>query len=128
MAGGIFPDRPFSWNIKCIIFTIIIAGGYWLLPHKNMYVLIFLLWIPYLALAWYDYYYDCQDKMKPTLFPFGRQIYLPFKPPDYKKEFDEMTPSQIKAMDNFDHITSWTILIIIIAIIIFLRKKIFFGK
>lgn len=111
MSGGIFPGRPFAWNIKCIIFTLIIAGGYWYLPRKNIWILIFLLWIPYVSLAWYDYSYDCLDKMKPTIFPFGRYIFLPFKPEGYKREFAKLPPEQIKQMDNIDHIFTWTILI-----------------
>ena len=115
MSGGIFPGRPFQFNIKCIIFTIIIAGGYWYLPRKNLYILLFLLWLPYIALAWYDYSYDCRDKMMPTLFPFGRYIFLPFKPSGYKAEFNKMPKEQIEMMDYVDHLTGWTILILIIA-------------
>lgn len=122
MAGGIFPGKSFAWNIKCIVFTAFIAGGYWYLPPKNVYVLIFLLWLPYVAMAWYDYAYDCKDKMMPTLFPFGRYIFLPFKPQGYKDAFDKMSPEQILSMDRLDHITTWTALVIII---FFLRKKIF---
>lgn len=114
MSGGIFPGRPFAWNIKCIIFTAIIAGGYWYLPRKNIWILIFLLWLPYVALAWYDYSYECLDKMKPTLFPFGRYIFLPFKPEGYKKEFQQMSSDQIQQMDNLDHVVTWTILIVAI--------------
>ena len=115
MSGGIFPGRPFQFNIKCIIFTIIIAGGYWYLPRKNLYILLFLLWLPYIALAWYDYSYDCRDKMMPTLFPFGRYIFLPFKPAGYKAEFNKMPKEQIEMMDYVDHLTGWTILILGIA-------------
>ena len=71
MSGGIFPGRPFEVNIKCVLFTMLIAGGYWYLPSKNLYILIFLLWSPYIAMAWYDYSYDCNDKLKYTLFPFA---------------------------------------------------------
>jgi hypothetical protein len=115
MSGGIFPDRPFSLNIKCIIFTIIIALGYWYLPYKNVYVLIFLLWLPYIALSWYDYAYDCEDKIQPTLFPYGRYIFLPFKPQGYKQEYDKLTPEQINKMNELDHNITWSIIILIIA-------------
>jgi hypothetical protein len=108
MAGGLFPGHPFALNIKCIIFTAILAGGYWFAPHKNLWVLSFLIWFPYIALAWYDYSYNCQDKLKPTLVPFGRYIWLPFKPPGYKKAFDELPPEQIQAMNKLDHIVLWT--------------------
>jgi hypothetical protein len=113
MSGGIFPGYPFKFNIKCIIFTIIIAGGYWYLPHKNIFILFFLLWFPYISLAWYDYMYHCsQNKMHPTLIPFGRYLFLPFKPPDYKNEFNKLPKNAITSMNNLDHLTGWTILII----------------
>jgi hypothetical protein len=114
MSGGIFPGHPFQFNLKCIIFTAIIAGGYWFLPPKNWAVLIFLLWLPYVAMAWYDYSYDCRDKLQPTAFPFGRWIFLPFKPQGYKDEFNKLTPEQIGTMDKIDHLTGWTILIVVL--------------
>lgn len=114
MSGGIFPNYPFAFNIKCVIFTIIIAGGYWFLPHKNWFILIFLLWLPYVALAWYDYSYNCKDKIQPTAFPFGRWIFLPFKPAGYKDEFNKLPPEAIQTMDNVDHLTGWTIVILVV--------------
>ncbi len=123
MSGGIFPNRPFALNIKCIIFTLAIAGGYWYLPHKNIYVLILLLWLPYIAMAWYDYHYDCKDKMQPTLIPFGRKIFLPFKPEGYKQEFNKMTPEQIAAMDKLDHNVGWTLVIAVLGYIIYKRAR-----
>ena len=110
MAGGLFPGHPFSLNVKCIIFTAVLAAGYWFAPHKNLWVLAFLIWFPYIALAWYDYMYDCRDKLKPTLVPFGREIWLPFKPPGYKEEFNKMPADQIAAMNKLDHVLFWTII------------------
>lgn len=111
MSGGIFPNYPFKFNIKCIIFTLIIAGGYWYLPYRNIFILFFLLWSPYIVLAWYDYMYRC-SQMSPTLIPFGRYIFLPFKPQDYKNKFNKLPKTAITSMDNLDHLTGWTILII----------------
>lgn len=111
MAGGIFPGKPFSFNVKCIVGTAVVAGGYWFLPPKNVWVLLGLLWLPYVAMAWYDYAYDCRDKMQPTLFPFGRYIFLPFKPPGYQAEFERMDASQIEAMDRLDHVVGWSLLV-----------------
>ena len=109
MAGGIFPGRPFRFNIKCIIFTVVLAAGYWYLPHKNPWVLAFLIWFPYIALAWYDWSYNCQDKLQPTIVPFGRYVWLPFKPPGYKEEFNELPQDKIEAMNKIDHIAGWTL-------------------
>jgi hypothetical protein len=109
MSGGFFPGRPFRFNIKCIIFTVILAAGYWYLPHKNPWVLAFLIWFPYIALAWYDWSYNCQDKLQPTIVPFGRYVWLPFKPRGYKEEFNQLPPEKIEAMNKLDHLVGWTL-------------------
>ena len=66
MAGGIFKGQPFVLNIKCIIFSLIcmallmfdpkiIPKGVW------TYFTLFLVFVvSYVALAWYDYFYDCE--------------------------------------------------------------------
>ena len=115
MAGGIFPGAPFKFNIKCVIFTALLAGGYWLLPHKNYFVLFFLLWFPYIAMAWYDYMYECRNKLGPTIVPFGRYMWLPFKPPAYQAEYNKMSESQIGLMSKVDHVVGWTIVILVLA-------------
>lgn len=117
MAGGIFPGKPFQFNLKCVIISLLLAGGYWTAPHKNIWVLFFLLWFPYIAIAWYDYMYDCQNKIQPTIVPFGRYIWLPFKPQGYKENFEKMADSQIKLMDRVDHTVGWTALIILLVFI-----------
>lgn len=122
MAGGIFPGKPFAFNLKCIIFTVILAAGYWFAPHKNLWVLAFLIWFPYIALAWYDYSYNCADKLQPTIIPFGRYLWLPFKPPGYKEEFDKMDPEQIKAMDKLDHVVGWSALAAGVSYLILSKK------
>jgi hypothetical protein len=115
MAGGIFPGAPFTFNIKCVIFSVALAGGYWFAPAKNYFVLFFLLWFPYLAMAWYDYMYDCRDKLGPTIVPFGRYIWLPFKPQQYQADFNKMSESQIGAMSRVDHLVGWTIVLLVLA-------------
>jgi len=115
MAGGIFPGAPFRFNIKCVIFTAMLAGGYWLLPPKNYFVLFFLLWFPYIAMAWYDYMYECRNKLGPTIVPFGRYMWLPFKPPQYQAEYNKMSESQIGTMSRVDHVVGWTIVILVLA-------------
>lgn len=115
-------SRSFNWNIKCVIFTLFIAGGYWYLPYRNIYILFFLLWLPYVSMAWYDYLYDCKYKMQPTLFPFGRYIFLPFKPYGYQEEFKEMDKKQIQRMDSLDHNLTWILFVSIIFYLVYLKK------
>ena len=121
MAGGIFPGHPFEFNLKCILFTAALAGGYWYLPPKNLWILVFLHWFPYIALAWYDYSYNCRDKLGPTVVPFGRYFWLPFKPQGYKDEFNKMADEQIQVMNKVDHLVGWTALISLL--VFYFRKK-----
>lgn len=53
-------------NWKCLVITAIIAGCYWFLPPKNKWILLILLYVPYLLIAWYDYFYICKRELGPT--------------------------------------------------------------
>lgn len=103
MAGGVF-ERPFSLNVKCIVASLLVAGGYWYLPPKSLGVVLFLFWASYVSLAWYDEMYDCEDRMRPTPIPLGRWFFLPFKPPGYKAEMATLSPRQVRVMDRVDHL------------------------
>jgi len=66
MAGGIFTSRPFELNIKCVIFSAIFIALYWFLPtvsQRNIFMLPLIFVVTYIALAWYDWYYDCDTRM-----------------------------------------------------------------
>lgn len=63
MAGGLF-GRPFAFNIKCIIFSLIIISLFFFSPViQNQYVsygVAFILFvISYVAMAWYDSIFNC---------------------------------------------------------------------
>lgn len=119
MAGGIaINGKPFALNPKCIFMSILLAGGYWWLPPKSYWVLAGILWSTYVGLSWYDAVYDCNDKMKPTVFPLGRIIFLPFKPQSYKAEMQNLTVEQIKIMDRVDHVAIFTLLFCAAVVII----------
>jgi hypothetical protein len=53
-------------NWKCLVFTLYSFLLYWVLPKHNKWILLSVLFFPYLILAWYDYYYSCQRNMGPT--------------------------------------------------------------
>ena len=63
MAGGIFVDRPFHPNPKCILFAGALMGSYWYLPHKNPFLLPLIFIVGYITMAWYDYLYECKSKL-----------------------------------------------------------------
>lgn len=112
MAGGIF-ERPFALNVKCIVFTFLVAAGYWYAPRRSFPILVLTLIVPYIAMAWYDEFYQCEDQLQPTIVPFGRAVFLPFKPPGYRKRYEELvSPRQKNVMRQFDHALLWTALVL----------------
>lgn len=123
MAGGLFDNQPFSLNPKCIVFTLLLAGGYWYLPPKKLWILVALLYFPYLALAWYDYVYDCRiGLLQPTVFPFGEYLYLPFKPPDYKERYDKMSPERKSKMKEYGRFVAAVLLGVLIVFLVSRRS------
>jgi hypothetical protein len=102
MSGGLFPGYPFTLNIKCIIFSIIIMLIYTFKPPSLslpvsllVYFLIFV--VSYVALAWYDYYYGC-TQLPLQRSKIGITHYL--KPPVYDKERQEEHMFSQKEMDK----------------------------
>jgi hypothetical protein len=64
MAGGLFKNYPFELNIKCVIFsTIIIALFFYHPPEMSLiwkcFVAFILFVVAYVAMAWYDYKFEC---------------------------------------------------------------------
>ena len=73
-----YTEEP-SWNWKCLFFTAFLAGGYWFAPPKNKWVLLSLMYFPYIAMAQYDYAYEAQRNMSPTYLSL---FYAWAKPPE----------------------------------------------
>jgi hypothetical protein len=71
MGGGLF-GTPLYINEKCIVFSGFVIAVYFL-PHQKFWqheaVFVFVLAMAsYVLMAWYDYIYDCTDKLGPTFF------------------------------------------------------------
>ena len=68
MAGGIFKSHPFALNPKCLVFSGINMAAYWYLPCRydpQRFVVTAGIGVgSYIALAWYDHFYDCSTPMK----------------------------------------------------------------
>jgi len=90
MSGGIFPGYPFTLNIKCIIFSLVVMGLYTYCPPQSQtpfakYLIYFALFVvSYVAMAWYDWFYGCSQ------LPLHRSqkggITGLFKPPPHEPE------------------------------------------
>lgn len=63
-AGGY--DVAPAINEKCIVFTVLLAAGYWFLPAANKFVLVALCFFPYLWLSYYDVAFGAKRNMGPT--------------------------------------------------------------
>lgn len=66
MAGGIFTNRPFSFNLKCIVFGFALVIGYWAAagPMVNFWLFPLIFILAYVAMAWYDELYSCSDRLR----------------------------------------------------------------
>lgn len=106
-------------NWKCIVFTLVLAGGYWFLPHRNKWVLLALLYFPYLVLAWYDYLYQCKRNMGPTYLSV---FYWWAKPQDSKQiqEYKKWDPEIKRKVLLVDYILLFIVIMLIPA---FLKWK-----
>ena len=90
MGGGLF-GTPLYLNVKCLVFSAGVLAVYWL-PHPVAFahraVMAFLLATSaYIALAWYDVLYECNDHLKPTLLGW---LSKPFKPKEYSDAYDKL--------------------------------------
>ena len=98
MAGGIF-GRPFTINIKCVIFSLICISLFLYKPKfENLYVLYGVLFviatISYVSMAWYDYYFNC-DILPLKKGKYSWQQYIKPPPHEPKKQIDNSDTSDI---------------------------------
>ena len=86
-------DGPLTGNLKCVVLSALLAGGYWFAPPRNKWVLLGILYFTYLALAWYDYAYECERTFQPT---YLRHFYEFLKPRDSKQSqlYARLCPSE----------------------------------
>jgi hypothetical protein len=73
MAGGLF-GRPFAINLKCILFAVVCIALFLCKPtfqsNWTLYGSLFAVFVvAYVAMAWYDYFFDCR------VLPFERGRY-----------------------------------------------------
>lgn len=54
-------------NLKCVVFSVILALFYWYAPQKNKWILLLTLYVPYILMAYYDHYFECKKyPLRPT--------------------------------------------------------------
>ena len=99
MAGGLF-GKPFVFNEKCIVFSIICMILFLYKPNFTnpyfLYLSLFIIFVvAYVAMAWYDYYFDCK------LVPLERGRYSltgKLKPPEKPSETNKELSTSRKQM------------------------------
>jgi len=122
MGGGLF-GTPLYLNPKCLIFSGFVLMVYWL-PHPkalaHRFVAAFLLaCASYVALAWYDMIFDCNDRLKPTLLGW---MWGWAKPAEYRQKFDELPVKYQKIVRGVDIV----VLLVVVAAFVypFVEKRI----
>jgi hypothetical protein len=79
MSGGIFVNRPFSFNLKCIVFGFALVIGYWAAagPRVNFWLFPLIFILAYVAMAWYDEFYNCSDRLRSGRYGVVDSIFKP---------------------------------------------------
>jgi hypothetical protein len=104
-------DGPLTGNLKCILISFGLAGSYWFLPSKNKWVLAAILYLTYLAIAWYDEYL-CQRVLTPS---YLRHFYDFAKPrkSTQSKQYKNLCPNAAKKILVVDIFIAIMLLIIL---------------
>ena len=102
MGGGLFGTHLYL-NPKCLVFSLAVIAVYFL-PHPptraHTIVMVFLLGMSaYIALAWYDLVYNCQDRLRPTLLGY---LSGPFKPKEYTEQYNQLPERDKKVIRTVD--------------------------
>lgn len=85
-------------NTKWIAFSILLSGGYWVIPSRNKYVAITLLYFGYLAISWYDYLFAQTSFKVPT---YMSKLFSWAYPPHTTVKFDSKIQKNILFADVF---------------------------
>jgi len=126
MSGGIFPGYPFTLNIKCIIFSLIIMAIYTYCPPKvNSIIKILLIYfiifvISYVALAWYDYYYACSQL---PLHRSENSITGKIKPPPHEEDKQLNQLMTIQEVDKNHKTIFWLHFALIVPLLAYIGFK-----
>jgi hypothetical protein len=102
MGGGLF-GTDLALNPKCLVFSAFVLVVYWL-PHPvalthRIVVNFILACLAYVALAWYDVLYDCNDRFQPTLLGW---MWKDLKPKEYQETYDELPAKTKKVIRTVD--------------------------
>jgi len=94
---------PLYVNEKCLIFSAFVLAIYWL-PHPKAFTHqilagFILACLAYVVMAWYDYIYDCNDKLRPTILGW---MWGWAKPASYSQEFDQLPIKYKKIVRTVD--------------------------
>ena len=105
-----------SFNYKCIALSLGLAGFYWFAPPKNKWLLLGILYFTYLAIAWYDHFFDCRrNSLRPT---FLHGFYGALKPQEYRAAYDAWKPETKRLVSRVD---AGILLVLLLGLPFFLR-------
>jgi hypothetical protein len=122
MGGGLF-GTELALNPKCLVFAGFVLVVYWL-PHPvalthRIVVNFILACLAYVALAWYDMLYDCNDRFEPTLLGW---MWKDLKPKEYQEKYDKLSPKTKKVIRTVD-IAVLVALVLLLAYPYFVKSR-----
>lgn len=129
MAGGIFPNQPFQLNIKCIIFSMIIIILFLYCPTFTnawiKYITLFMIFsVSYVAMAWYDYIFDCRIAPLKKGYASLQQIIKPEAHVPEKQLEDKDTSLDINLNKIMIYLFHILMVVPLLLYIVYYKKKI----
>lgn len=104
--------------IRYIIFGLLFSIFIHFTPRKNYFILGAVLYFPYLIMAYYDFFFNCDyKKLQPSPLPFGRLIYVPFKPKDYRDREAMLCPDGKMVWDFIDRVAFFIIIGVLFVVV-----------
>jgi hypothetical protein len=123
MGGGLF-GTELALNPKCLAFAGFVLAVYWM-PHpvalSHRIIANFILaCLAYVALAWYDVLYDCNDRFEPTLLGW---LWKPLKPKEYQDKYDKLSEKTKKVIRTVD--IAVLVILVVLAFVPYVLPKTF---
>ena len=109
IAGGVFANQSFAFNVKCAIIALIgiilfvVPGSNLMTQYGWMASMVMLFWVflfIYVGIAYYDHLYNCDPKLKQGTYSITR-TFKPLMPSDTSSQLLQQERDQLKAVYLF---------------------------
>jgi hypothetical protein len=109
MGDGIYTKEKTHLNIKCIIFSTIMMGMYYVSSkygngNINRYLMPIIFVTAYIAMGWYDYLYNCDERLYSGSTGVLAMFSSIFKPQYRKSKSKKVESKKVELVDDQEEV------------------------